>query len=232
MADRNTPVTVLVGDDKHPFHLNEQQLCACSPFFRSVLTDGFKETHERVVLLPASCYCTERSFLPCCMLANGIRRSLLPIFASSYLLIRQVGKGLGWATSVRHATKIRLHSLVQRRPVEFLLIGPRLFLQHSQWKNKSIMRGGETLSLADHFLSILAKHSHSHLPQSNSCRDEAAERKSRRFPSLGNVDSSANHKYILNYPYYNGASPPCLHPQPRASLTKASQPEMKTAPSS
>jgi hypothetical protein len=52
MADRNTPVTVLVGDDKHPFHLEEQQLCACSPFFRSVLTNGFKETHERVVLLP------------------------------------------------------------------------------------------------------------------------------------------------------------------------------------
>lgn len=52
MADLNTPVTVLVGDDKHPFHLDVQQLCACSPFFRSVLTDGFKETHERVVLLP------------------------------------------------------------------------------------------------------------------------------------------------------------------------------------
>ena len=52
MADRNTSVTVLVGIDKHPFHLEEQQLCACSPFFRAVLTDGFKETHERVVLLP------------------------------------------------------------------------------------------------------------------------------------------------------------------------------------
>jgi len=39
MAARNTPVTVLVGDDKHPFHLDEQQLCACSPFFRAVLTD-------------------------------------------------------------------------------------------------------------------------------------------------------------------------------------------------
>jgi hypothetical protein len=52
MADRNTSVTVLVGDDKHPFHLDEQQLCACSPFFHSMLTDGFKETHERVVLLP------------------------------------------------------------------------------------------------------------------------------------------------------------------------------------
>jgi hypothetical protein len=25
MADRNTPVTVLVGDNKHPSHLNEQQ---------------------------------------------------------------------------------------------------------------------------------------------------------------------------------------------------------------
>jgi len=108
MADRNTPVTVLVGDDKHPFHLNEQQLCACSPFFRSVLTDGFKETHERVVLLPASCYCTERSFLPCCMLANGIRRSLLPIFASSYLVIRQLGKGarLGHKCAPRNENKI------------------------------------------------------------------------------------------------------------------------------
>ena len=52
MADRNTTVTVLVGDDKYPFHLDEQQLCACSPVFRSMLTDSFKETHERVVLLP------------------------------------------------------------------------------------------------------------------------------------------------------------------------------------
>jgi hypothetical protein len=52
MADRNTPVTVLVGDDKHLFHLEERQLCACSRFFRSMLTNGFKETHERVVLLP------------------------------------------------------------------------------------------------------------------------------------------------------------------------------------
>ena len=51
MADRNTLVTVLVRDDKHSFDLDEQQLCACSPFFRAVLTDGFKETHERVVLL-------------------------------------------------------------------------------------------------------------------------------------------------------------------------------------
>jgi BTB/POZ domain len=52
MADRNTSVTVLVGVNKHPFHLEEQQLCACSPIFRAMLTDGFKETHERVVLLP------------------------------------------------------------------------------------------------------------------------------------------------------------------------------------
>ena len=52
MADHNTSVTVLVGVDKHPFHLEEQQLCACSPFFCAMLTDGFKETHERVVLLP------------------------------------------------------------------------------------------------------------------------------------------------------------------------------------
>jgi hypothetical protein len=48
MGDRNTPVAVLVGDDKHPFHLDEQQLCACSSFFRSVLTDGFKETLDCV----------------------------------------------------------------------------------------------------------------------------------------------------------------------------------------
>lgn len=33
MVDRNTSVTDLVGDDKHPFHLEEQQLCACSPSF-------------------------------------------------------------------------------------------------------------------------------------------------------------------------------------------------------
>jgi hypothetical protein len=52
MADRNTTVTVLVGDAKHPFHLDEQQLCACSSFFHSTLTNGFKETHEQVVLLP------------------------------------------------------------------------------------------------------------------------------------------------------------------------------------
>ncbi len=51
MADHNTSVTVLVGVDKHPFHLEEQQLCACSLFFCAMLTDGFKETHERVVLL-------------------------------------------------------------------------------------------------------------------------------------------------------------------------------------
>ena len=51
MADRNTPVTVLGGDNKHPFHINVQQLCACSPFFRAMLTDSFKETHEQVILL-------------------------------------------------------------------------------------------------------------------------------------------------------------------------------------
>ena len=50
MSDRNTSVTILVGVDKHPFYLEEQQFRACSPF-RAMLTDGFKETHERVVLL-------------------------------------------------------------------------------------------------------------------------------------------------------------------------------------
>ena len=52
MADCNTSVTILVEDNKHPFHLDAQQLCAHSPFFHSALTNGFKETHERVVLLP------------------------------------------------------------------------------------------------------------------------------------------------------------------------------------
>jgi hypothetical protein len=52
MADRNTLVTVLIGVNKHPFHLEEQQLCAYSPFFLAMLTDGFKETNKRVILLP------------------------------------------------------------------------------------------------------------------------------------------------------------------------------------
>ncbi len=53
MADRNTSVTVIVGDDKHPFQLNEQQLCACSPVFLAMLRNGFMETEERIVLLPS-----------------------------------------------------------------------------------------------------------------------------------------------------------------------------------
>jgi hypothetical protein len=52
MANRNTSITVLVGDDKHAFHPDEQQLCACSPVFLSMLKSGFREAEERVVLLP------------------------------------------------------------------------------------------------------------------------------------------------------------------------------------
>ncbi|KAF8864484.1 hypothetical protein BDZ45DRAFT_13627 [Acephala macrosclerotiorum] len=52
MADRNMSVTVLVGDNKHPFHLNEQKLCTCSSFFLSMLSSGFQESEERIVLLP------------------------------------------------------------------------------------------------------------------------------------------------------------------------------------
>jgi hypothetical protein len=51
MANRNTSITVLVGDDKHAFHPNEQQLCAYSPFFFSMLKSRFREAEERVVLL-------------------------------------------------------------------------------------------------------------------------------------------------------------------------------------
>jgi hypothetical protein len=52
MADRKTLVTILVGDNKHPLYLDEQQLCACSSFFVSLLRSGFKEGIERIVLLP------------------------------------------------------------------------------------------------------------------------------------------------------------------------------------
>jgi hypothetical protein len=52
MAERSTPTTVLVRDDKHAFHLDEQQLCACSPVFLSMLRSGFKEAEKRIVLLP------------------------------------------------------------------------------------------------------------------------------------------------------------------------------------
>src|SRR5450432_4247715 len=48
----NRSVTILVGDDKYPFHPDEQQLCACSPFFLSTLRSGFKEGKEQIVLLP------------------------------------------------------------------------------------------------------------------------------------------------------------------------------------
>jgi hypothetical protein len=52
MAERSTSITVLVGDDKNAFYLDEQQLCACSPVFLSMLRSGFREAKERVVLLP------------------------------------------------------------------------------------------------------------------------------------------------------------------------------------
>jgi hypothetical protein len=44
-------ITVLVGDDKHAFHPNEQQLYTYSPVFLSMLKSGFREAEERVVLL-------------------------------------------------------------------------------------------------------------------------------------------------------------------------------------
>ncbi len=52
MADCSTSITVLVGDNKHAFHPDEQQLFACSPVFLSMLRSGFREAEERVVLLP------------------------------------------------------------------------------------------------------------------------------------------------------------------------------------
>jgi hypothetical protein len=52
MANCNTSITVLVGDDKHAFHPDGQQLCASSPVFLSMLKSGFREAEERVVLLP------------------------------------------------------------------------------------------------------------------------------------------------------------------------------------
>ncbi len=52
MADCSTSIIVLVGGDKHAFHPDEQQLCACLPVFLSMLRSGFREAEERVVLLP------------------------------------------------------------------------------------------------------------------------------------------------------------------------------------
>ena len=46
------PVTVLVGKEKHPFHLDEDQLCKCSSFFDPALRGGFKESKELAVHLP------------------------------------------------------------------------------------------------------------------------------------------------------------------------------------
>jgi hypothetical protein len=38
------PVTVLMGTEKHVFHLDEDQLCKYSSFFDSALRGGFKES--------------------------------------------------------------------------------------------------------------------------------------------------------------------------------------------
>jgi hypothetical protein len=46
------PVTILVGKEKHSFHLDKDQLCKCSSFFDSALRGGFKESKELVVQLP------------------------------------------------------------------------------------------------------------------------------------------------------------------------------------
>jgi hypothetical protein len=51
VVGRNTPITVLIGDDKIQLHLDEQR-CACSQFFHPVLTHRLKETHEHAVLSP------------------------------------------------------------------------------------------------------------------------------------------------------------------------------------
>jgi len=45
-------VTVLVGKEKHSFHLDEDQLCKCSSFFDSALRGGFEESKELAVQLP------------------------------------------------------------------------------------------------------------------------------------------------------------------------------------
>ncbi|KAH6667777.1 hypothetical protein B0J14DRAFT_601423 [Halenospora varia] len=45
-------VSILVGKEKHSFHLDEDQLCKCSSFFDSALRGGFKESKEFVVQLP------------------------------------------------------------------------------------------------------------------------------------------------------------------------------------
>jgi hypothetical protein len=51
MANCSMLITVLVGDDKHAFYLDKQQLCACLPMFLSLLKSGFREVEEQVVLL-------------------------------------------------------------------------------------------------------------------------------------------------------------------------------------
>ncbi|KAK3933442.1 hypothetical protein QBC46DRAFT_402364 [Diplogelasinospora grovesii] len=45
-------VTVFLGDDESSFCLDAKDLCACSPFFASALTGGFREAKDRVVRLP------------------------------------------------------------------------------------------------------------------------------------------------------------------------------------
>jgi hypothetical protein len=46
------PVTVLVGKEKHSFHLDKDQLSKYSSFFDSALRGGFKESEELAVQLP------------------------------------------------------------------------------------------------------------------------------------------------------------------------------------
>ncbi len=45
-------VIILVGKEKHSFHLDKDQLCKCSSFFNSPLNGGFKESKELVVQFP------------------------------------------------------------------------------------------------------------------------------------------------------------------------------------
>jgi hypothetical protein len=51
MADRNTPVTVLVGMISIPSILKSNSFAYVRRSFVPCSTDGFKEAHERVVLL-------------------------------------------------------------------------------------------------------------------------------------------------------------------------------------
>ena len=52
MAASRPLVVVQVGEDHHPFSVEDDKLCGCSPFFRSALSGGFHEASERIVRLP------------------------------------------------------------------------------------------------------------------------------------------------------------------------------------